>query len=382
MRRDHTILLMQPTTNIESRSWSDYESMNDCLEGICKAFEEFLKKKSPGRSSITYDIVQLFDFIDNLTDLSMLVQCQATFVYAPHDKKYIKERIFEMMKRRAQNEISNTTLQRMMISPGHEETFSRQTTIGSIPEDRIYEQAIDEEDGKENGDPSEEPDNGPFKMVNIEKTSAGFGFHIVGGIDCPHLKNDIGIFISTVNPQSKSFGVVQTGDKILSFDGIDMTCKNHDDAVDVFRKVEVGHVARVLIDRSYELTEDPTQTPSVTTNTPSRENFAKRNSSTTESVRGRLTPHGVNTVVEKLRGTTMGRAMTSYDEDDAQSVTSYAPSTHSIIDDVPRTPRKPMSLLDPRNNSWFTEALYVSIGLGALTLSGLVVYRILRGGRH
>lgn len=35
------------------------------------------------------------------------------------------------------------------------------------------------------------------------------------------------------------------------------------------------------------------------------------------------------------------------DDDDRASTISVAPSTHSIIDDVPRTPKKPISILDP-----------------------------------
>ena len=41
--------------------------------GVCKIFEEFLKRQNPNIPSITYDISQLFDFIDQLADLSCLV---------------------------------------------------------------------------------------------------------------------------------------------------------------------------------------------------------------------------------------------------------------------------------------------------------------------
>ncbi|CAL2045070.1 hypothetical protein CAEBREN_17428 [Caenorhabditis brenneri] len=93
----HTILLLQPTENIESRSWSDYESTNDCLEGICKVYEEYLKKKTPMKPSITYDITNLFEFIDDLKDLSMLVFDDMTNTYVPHNKQYVKESIFKLM---------------------------------------------------------------------------------------------------------------------------------------------------------------------------------------------------------------------------------------------------------------------------------------------
>lgn len=43
------------------------------MEGVCKIYEEHLKRQNPHTPSITYDISQLFDFIDQLADLSCLV---------------------------------------------------------------------------------------------------------------------------------------------------------------------------------------------------------------------------------------------------------------------------------------------------------------------
>uniref|UniRef100_A0A0M3I5T7 Enhancer of rudimentary homolog n=1 Tax=Ascaris lumbricoides TaxID=6252 RepID=A0A0M3I5T7_ASCLU len=69
----HTILLMQPTARHDSRSWTDFESLTECIEGVCQIFEENLKKLNPDSASITYDVQNLFDFIDRLADLSCLV---------------------------------------------------------------------------------------------------------------------------------------------------------------------------------------------------------------------------------------------------------------------------------------------------------------------
>uniref|UniRef100_A0A2K6TP08 Enhancer of rudimentary homolog n=1 Tax=Saimiri boliviensis boliviensis TaxID=39432 RepID=A0A2K6TP08_SAIBB len=68
-----TILLVQPTKRPEGRTYADYKSANECMEGICKMYEEHLKRMNPNSPSITYDIGQLFDFIDDLADISCLV---------------------------------------------------------------------------------------------------------------------------------------------------------------------------------------------------------------------------------------------------------------------------------------------------------------------
>ena len=43
------------------------------FKGICKIYEEHLRQLHPQSPSITYDISELFKFIDNLHDLSCLV---------------------------------------------------------------------------------------------------------------------------------------------------------------------------------------------------------------------------------------------------------------------------------------------------------------------
>ncbi|XP_078591485.1 enhancer of rudimentary homolog isoform X1 [Branchiostoma floridae x Branchiostoma japonicum] len=98
----HTILLVQPGRRPETRTYSDYDSVTECMEaGVCKIFEEHLKRSHPNSPSITYDISQLFDFIDQLPDLSCLVYQKSTNTYAPCNKEWIKEKIYIMLRKQA-----------------------------------------------------------------------------------------------------------------------------------------------------------------------------------------------------------------------------------------------------------------------------------------
>ncbi|CAD6193471.1 unnamed protein product [Caenorhabditis auriculariae] len=237
-----------------------------------------------------------------------------------------------------------------------------------------------------------------LSLVEIQKTTEGFGFNIIGGVDNPHFPEDAGIFVSLVNPQSPAFGVVRAGDKILSINGIDLTHKTHDEAVELFRSMNLGRFAKMLIDReaykvhSVKSKKSKTSQDSAASSnsfTPGIATQKKLNiigSSLSEGgsdSKNKADHHGVGTVVERVREKKVRTANGSVlDEDeDGRSFTSYAPSMHSIIDDVPRTPRRPFSLLDPRNNTVFTEVLYVGIGLAAISLGGFLVYRFIRS-RH
>lgn len=96
----HTIVLIQPGRQ-ETRAYSDFESVNEAMEGICVIYEEHLKRQNPDISSITYDIGQLFDFIDSLNDLSCLVYQASTNTYAPYSKDWIKERIYVLLRKQS-----------------------------------------------------------------------------------------------------------------------------------------------------------------------------------------------------------------------------------------------------------------------------------------
>uniref|UniRef100_A0A183BLJ5 Enhancer of rudimentary homolog n=1 Tax=Globodera pallida TaxID=36090 RepID=A0A183BLJ5_GLOPA len=71
----HTILLIQSSAKVDSRTWSDYETLTDCMEAVCKIYEEHLKKLNPD------------------------VPC--IHVYVPKGKDFIKEQIFILLRGQA-----------------------------------------------------------------------------------------------------------------------------------------------------------------------------------------------------------------------------------------------------------------------------------------
>lgn len=91
----HTILFLHPKASPLTRTYNEYESLHLCLEAISKIYEEHLKRQTPFLPIITYDIMQLFDFLDSLVDISCLVYQKSTNSYAPYPKDWIKDRIYE-----------------------------------------------------------------------------------------------------------------------------------------------------------------------------------------------------------------------------------------------------------------------------------------------
>mmetsp|Transcript_16 Transcript_16/g.26 ORF Transcript_16/g.26 Transcript_16/m.26 type:complete len:108 (+) Transcript_16:166-489(+) len=98
----HTILLVQfpspgNASNV-SKSWTDYETVSGAMDGVCRLFEQKLKRTNPEARNIQYDISDLYKYIDELPDLSALVFNPATSTYSPCGKDWIKSRVFAHLR--------------------------------------------------------------------------------------------------------------------------------------------------------------------------------------------------------------------------------------------------------------------------------------------
>jgi len=102
MDSKHTIVLVQYTIEHATRTYMDYETVPLAMDGVCQIFEKRLKELNPTLQNITYDITDLYTFVDQLTDLSALVFNPAINAYTPHDKEWIKKRAFAHLKRQVQ----------------------------------------------------------------------------------------------------------------------------------------------------------------------------------------------------------------------------------------------------------------------------------------
>ncbi|WMV40295.1 hypothetical protein MTR67_033680 [Solanum verrucosum] len=128
----HTIVLMQTSQNRATRTFMDYESISQAMdgdtshsqmvtfmeacktlsriccyrphdkkEGICALYERKLKELNPAIREITYDISDLYNFIDGLADMSALVYDHSIQAYLPYDRQWIKQKTLQHLKKLA-----------------------------------------------------------------------------------------------------------------------------------------------------------------------------------------------------------------------------------------------------------------------------------------
>jgi hypothetical protein len=66
-------------------------------------FERRLKELYPHIKDITYDMNDLYNYIDALADCSVLVYSPDINAYMPYNREWVKKRAFAHLKRQAGN---------------------------------------------------------------------------------------------------------------------------------------------------------------------------------------------------------------------------------------------------------------------------------------
>jgi uncharacterized protein Yka (UPF0111/DUF47 family) len=76
----HIVLLAKTNANPKSRVWADFNCVQDCCDYVCKLFEDKLKKDNPHLPEITYDISDLYAFVDDVS-LSMRISAKPNKIF-------------------------------------------------------------------------------------------------------------------------------------------------------------------------------------------------------------------------------------------------------------------------------------------------------------
>jgi hypothetical protein len=94
----HEDSIYQPAAGVpppvcRTRTYYDFETKTAAFDGVVRIFEEHLKSQNPRAANITYDVQDLFTFLDGLADISCLVLDPQSMRYDPYPRDYIKQQV-------------------------------------------------------------------------------------------------------------------------------------------------------------------------------------------------------------------------------------------------------------------------------------------------
>lgn len=93
----HCIVLQQRDQRLESRTFTDHESVAEAMKALMVVYEDHLRAKKGG--NVTYDTKDLFAYLDSFHDLSLLAFDRGTKMYQPYDRTWIKNAIYQQLQR-------------------------------------------------------------------------------------------------------------------------------------------------------------------------------------------------------------------------------------------------------------------------------------------
>eukprot|EP01138_Halocafeteria_seosinensis_P000653 gb/GECG01000669.1/.p1 GENE.gb/GECG01000669.1/~~gb/GECG01000669.1/.p1 ORF type:complete len:134 (+),score=15.26 gb/GECG01000669.1/:1-402(+) len=97
----HTIILIQPENAKSSRTFRDYQTKARAMDDLVRMYEARLKQLNPSVPDLTYDVSDLFKYLDSMADISMLTLETSAGMYKPHPREEVKRQLYEHLKRQA-----------------------------------------------------------------------------------------------------------------------------------------------------------------------------------------------------------------------------------------------------------------------------------------
>lgn len=84
-----------------TRTFFDFDTVRAALESIVSMFEKRLKELNPTLPTISYDIADLYAYLDTFHDFTALVLDPSCGKYDPFPKEWVKEQVFNLLKQQA-----------------------------------------------------------------------------------------------------------------------------------------------------------------------------------------------------------------------------------------------------------------------------------------
>ena len=90
MSTQHTVMLLQfDAQDPHSRTYLDFDTVNDAMDGLAQIYENKMKAENPDED-VSYDMRGLSEFIDTeLADAVTMVFDETQKIYVPHGKEWL-----------------------------------------------------------------------------------------------------------------------------------------------------------------------------------------------------------------------------------------------------------------------------------------------------
>lgn len=89
---EKTYIMLQPT-NMDSRLWLDFPSVQKAADAIISRFEHRVQELNPQMHKVSYALKDLYSWLDNMAELFAMVQQRGSDTYIRRERIWLKDRI-------------------------------------------------------------------------------------------------------------------------------------------------------------------------------------------------------------------------------------------------------------------------------------------------
>mmetsp|Transcript_22536 Transcript_22536/g.41490 ORF Transcript_22536/g.41490 Transcript_22536/m.41490 type:complete len:177 (+) Transcript_22536:48-578(+) len=94
----HTVILAQFTETVHSRTYEDFASLDLALDRVCQMYEQSLKLRGE-KGEARYSLQDLWQYIDDLPDIVLLVYSASATEFRAHPRTWIKHQVLQHLKK-------------------------------------------------------------------------------------------------------------------------------------------------------------------------------------------------------------------------------------------------------------------------------------------
>ena len=88
------MLLIQNKTDLDSKRYQEFQALDKFFDYLLKVFEDKLRGKLQKNENFTYDLGDLYEYLDELPEIICLIYSEEFRNYTPHDKNWIKSKLY------------------------------------------------------------------------------------------------------------------------------------------------------------------------------------------------------------------------------------------------------------------------------------------------
>jgi hypothetical protein len=88
------LMLVQSKSDTDEGRYKSFGSLEEGFDFVVRIFEDRLRAQFAGKENFSYELIELYEFLDSLQEIACLVRSEETNSYVSHDLNWVKGKLY------------------------------------------------------------------------------------------------------------------------------------------------------------------------------------------------------------------------------------------------------------------------------------------------